>query len=134
VIIDASVALAWCFSDEATPATDALVRFVHRDGATVPAHWPLEVTNALLIAERRGRIARADMTAHLQTIGALSVQVDPETAQRAVRETLAIARAEGLTLYDAAYLELALRLGEPLATLDHDLAKAARKAGVSVKP
>ncbi len=134
LVIDASVALAWCFKDEATPTTDALVPLVRRDGATVPAHWLLEVTNALLVAERRGRIARNDVATHLRTIAALGVQVDPETDRRVGHDILALARTDGLSIYDAAYLELAQRLAVPLATLDKELATAARKSGVTVRP
>jgi predicted nucleic acid-binding protein len=134
LVVDASVALAWCFKDEAAPATDALVTLVHRDGATVPGHWLLEVTNALLVAERRGRIAPIDVTSHLQTIEALGVQVDSETNRHVAGRILVLARADGLSIYDAAYLELAQRLAVPLATLDGDLAKAARRAGVPVRP
>lgn len=134
LVIDASVALAWCFKDEATAATDGLVLRAHREGAIVPAHWLLEVLNALLVAERRGRIRRDDVAAHVETIVDLGVDVDIETDRRAVAETLVLARTEKLSVYDAAYLELALRRGLPLATLDRDLAKAARKAGVRVEP
>jgi predicted nucleic acid-binding protein len=134
LVIDASVALAWCFKDEATPATDALVPMVRRDGATVPVHWLLEVTNALLVAERRGRIMRNDVATHLRTIAALGVQVDLETDRHVGHDILALARADGLSIYDAAYLELAQRMAVPLATLDKDLAKAARKSGVTVRP
>ena len=132
LVIDASIALSWCFQDEATAATDALVLRVRRQGAVVPAHWLLEVLNALLAAERRGRIGRADATAHARTIDELGVDVDEETAHRASRDTLALARAERLTLYDAAYLELALRRGLALATLDKDLSRAAKRSGVAV--
>jgi predicted nucleic acid-binding protein len=134
LVIDASVALSWCFQDEATAATDALVLRVRRQGAVVPAHWPLEVLNALLVAERRGRIGRSETTAHVRTIEDLGIDVDEETVRRAAHETLALARAEQLSLYDAAYLELALRRGLSLATLDKDLAKAAKRSGVSVVP
>jgi len=134
LVIDASVALAWCFADEATPATDALVPLVRREGATVPAHWGLEVTNALLVAERRSRITSDEVAAHLRTIAALGIQVDPETDRRVGRDILKVARAGGLSIYDAAYLELAQRLVVPLATLDKELAKAASKSGVKVRP
>jgi len=134
LVIDASVVLSWCFQDEATAATDALVLRVRGEGAIVPAHWSLEVLNALLIAERRGRIARSEATAHVRTIGDLGVEIDEETVRRWSRDTLALARAERLSVYDAAYLELALRRGLSLATLDKALAKAARRSGVGVVP
>lgn len=134
LVIDASIALAWCFKDEATPATDALVGRIHREGATVPAHWLLEVTNALLMAERRGRIPYADVTLHLRTIEALGIRVDTDTQGLAVRDALDLARREKLTLYDAAYLELAIRLNASLASLDRELRRAAGKTGVTAVP
>jgi predicted nucleic acid-binding protein len=134
LVIDASVALSWCFEDEATAATDALVLRVRGEGAIVPSHWALEVLNALGVAERRGRIGRAEATAHVRTIEDLGVDVDEETPRRALRDTLALARAEKLSLYDAAYLELAFRRGLTLATLDRTLAKAATRSGVAVVP
>ncbi|MBX9947028.1 MAG: type II toxin-antitoxin system VapC family toxin [Reyranella sp.] len=134
LVVDASVALAWCFADEATTATDALAVQARRDGAVVPAHWLLETLNALVVAERRGRIERSDVDAHARTLEDLGVEVDGETGPRAARATLALARREKLSVYAAAYLELALRRGLPLATLDGDLARAARKAGVPVLP
>lgn len=133
-VVDASVALSWCFKDEATAATDKLVLNVRREGAIVPSHWLLEVLNALLVAERRGRIGRSDAAAHIRTIEELGVGVDDETGVRATRETLALARTEQLSVYDAAYLELALRRGIPLATIDRELAKAAKRASVTVLP
>ncbi len=134
LVVDASVALAWCFADEATTATDALAVRARREGAVVPAHWLLETLNALLVAERRGRIGRGDVAAHAETLEYLDAEVDGETGHRAARATLALARDGKFSVYDAAYLELALRRGLPLATLDGDLAKAARKAGVPVLP
>jgi predicted nucleic acid-binding protein len=134
IVIDASIALSWCFEDEATASTDALVLRVRGEGAVVPTHWQLEVLNALLVAERRGRIGRSEATAHVRTIEDLGVDVDEETVRRASHDTLALARAERLSLYDAAYLELALRRGLPLATLDKALARAAKRSGVAVVP
>jgi len=130
LVVDASVALAWCFRDEATEATDDIVVRVRGEGGIVPSHWMLEVVNALLVAERRGRIAASGISSHIGTIEALAVDVDLETDRRAGHESLALARAERLTLYDAAYLELAMRRGAILATLDVDLAAAARRVGV----
>src|SRR5258708_37992889 len=134
LVVDASIALSWCFKDEATAATDKLVLRVRRQGAVVPAHWRLEVLNGLLVAERRSGIGRSEATAHVRTIDDLGLEVDDETNGRAAHETLALARAEQLSIYDAAYLELALRRGNALATLDRDLAKAAKRSGVAVVP
>jgi predicted nucleic acid-binding protein len=131
-VLDASVALAWCFDDEAHPDCDAALRRLATERASVPAIWSLEVVNVLLGAERRGRISRADSAKFLALLGALPIDVDPGTAARASRETLVLAREHGLSSHDAAYLELATRAGCPLATRDLRLAGAARQAGVAL--
>jgi predicted nucleic acid-binding protein len=134
VVIDASIALTWCFEDEASPVTDALFERVRDDGAIVPGLWRLELGNVLLAAERRGRIDTEDLAERLDLIAALPIDTDPETSSRAWRDTLTVARAEGLTTYDAAYLELAIRRRVPLLTKDRDLAAAAARRGVTVAP
>ncbi len=134
LVVDASLVLAWCFADEKTASADRLMDRIGSDGAFVPSLWRLEVANVLLAAERRGRIGRADADGRLQQLADLPIEVDDETDFRAWHDVLALARAARLTVYDSAYLELALRRGLPLATLDRDLAKAARKAGVRVEP
>lgn len=134
VVIDSSIALTWCFEDEASPETDALFDRVRDDGAVVPALWYLELSNVLLQAEKRGRIRAGDVMARLQLIADLPISVDQETTPRAWREILTLARTEGLTTYDATYLELALRRGLPLLTRDGDLGAAARRLRVAVLP
>jgi predicted nucleic acid-binding protein len=129
-VVDSSITLTWCFEDEATQATDALLLRLSIDGAHAPSVWPLEVLNVLLMAQRRGRItlkARQDRVTHLQ---ALPVILDTETAAQAWTITNLLAERHGLTLYDAAYLELAQRLDLPLATLDADLRTAAKALDV----
>lgn len=133
-VINSSVALTWCFDDEATPETDALFERVRDEGAVVPGLWRLEVGNVLLQAERRGRIDGGDVKARLDLIGDLPISVDEETGLRAWREILVLARGERLTVYDAAYLELAVRRRLPLFTLDRELAAAALRCGVTVHP
>jgi len=100
----------------------------------VPAHWFLEVYNVLLIAERRGRIGTAEMASHMHAIELLGVATDDAADATSRSVTVALAGAEGLTMYDAAYLELAMRLGVDLATRDGELAGAARRRGVRVVP
>lgn len=129
-VIDASIALAWCFEDEASPGTDLVLEHVRDRGAIVPALWHLELGNVLLQAEKRSRIAMAEIAARLELIAALPIEVDQETTAHAWRETLALARAQGLTTYDAAYLELAVRRGIPLVTKDETLRVAAERLGV----
>jgi predicted nucleic acid-binding protein len=132
LVIDSSAALSWCFEDEASPRSDALFEQVRDQGALVPGLWHLEVANVLLQAERRGRIAPADVTTRLGLIAELPIATDSETTERAWREILALARAEGLTTYDATYLELAIRRGLPLLTKDEALIAAAERTGVPV--
>jgi predicted nucleic acid-binding protein len=133
-VVDSSIALTWCFEDEASAETDQLFERVRDDGAVVPGLWHLEVANVLLQAERRGRIGRADVARRLMLISHLPIATDQETTPRAWRETLSLARAENLTAYDAAYLELAERRGLPLMTRDNELGAAAMRLGVTVFP
>ena len=133
-VVDSSIALTWCFDDEASSETDRLFEQVRDDGAIVPGLWHLELSNVLLQAERRGRISRADAATRLGLIADLPISVDQETTARAWRETLSLAREERLTTYEAAYLELAMRRGVSLMTRDGDLAGAAKRLGIAVLP
>jgi predicted nucleic acid-binding protein len=134
LVLDASIALAWCFDDEASPATEALLDQVKTHGAVVPTLWHLELGNVLLAAERRGRTIEGGIVVRLSLFARLPIEIDVETSGRASRETLVLARAERLTLYDSAYLELAVRRGLPLATRNQDLAAAAKRVAVSILP
>jgi len=129
IVLDASVALAWCLDDETSVYADSVLSTLDVEDAVVPHHWALEVANGLLAAERRGRL-RADETPALVTL-LLSLPIVPEplARERDLTETLKTAREHGLTTYDAAYLELARRIGAPIATLDGALAAAARRVG-----
>ena len=132
-VVDASATLPWCFADEATDATNALLaRLKTGDAALVPGHWPTEVANALLIAVRRGRINLQDAQQFLEDLDALPIRIDPTTPKLARLHIMPLAEKHMLTIYDAAYLELALRQSVPLATLDDDLRKAAIASGVSL--
>jgi predicted nucleic acid-binding protein len=131
LVVDCSVAVAWCFEDEASAAVDAILERVRDEGALVPALWHLELGNVLVQAERRGRLTAADTTTCLELIATLPILTDGETPERALREVLTLARAEGLTTYDAAYLELAMRKGLPLASKDRALVAAADRAGIA---
>ena len=124
-VLDASVALAWCFDDESTPAAWALLDRLHATPAHVPSLWALEIGNILLGAEKRRRITQARTVAFLGILGDLDIRVDPDLPGRAFRDVLPLARERRLTTYDATYLELAMRLGLPLATKDKALARAA---------
>ncbi len=131
-VLDNSVALAWCFEDEQTPAVLAVLDRLVDGGASAPLLWPLEAANGLLMAERRGRLDGTRRTALTGFLRRLPVRLDDGTADRAWDESLALAARHGLSVYDAAYLELALRLRLPLATLDRNLRRAGDAHGVAL--
>jgi predicted nucleic acid-binding protein len=132
LVVDSSVILAWALDDERDLGPELLLQLTTTEVAMVPVHWILEVTNGLRMAVRRRRLQPDDPPRVLAKIRNQPIQVDSETPVRGWREIPALADAYGLTTYDAAYLELALRLEVPLATLDQDLARAAREAGVAL--
>jgi predicted nucleic acid-binding protein len=133
-VLDASVAVAWCFEDEATKFTEGVLDLFSTGAeALVPSIWPLEIANALLVAERRKRIALAQVAALLQRIAGLPISIMPVDAARAFEQILSVARQQELSEYDASYLELALRQGLPLATLDVALRRSARATGVPLE-
>ena len=129
-VLDASVALAWCFEDEGGDYADGVLDALRASEAVAASLWPLEVTNGLLTAERRGRIQAGDAARFGRLLLALPIVIDPVARSRAFEATRALARSHTLSAYDAAYLELAVRLGVPLATLDERLGKAAEAEGV----
>jgi predicted nucleic acid-binding protein len=131
-VLDCSVTMAWCFEDERTAATDALLERVIADGAHAPARWPVEVCNVLLSAVKRKRIPADAVSVVAQRIAALPIAVDAASADIVWSNTLQLAQRYALTSYDACYLELAQRKALPLATLDAGLRKAAVAAGVAV--
>lgn len=134
-VLDASVTLCWLFLD-GKPADRAYALKIldsMKEAETkglVPATWGLEVANVIAKAEIRGLLSEAQSEAFLEMLGSVDIGADAMTFSRALSDTLEIARRYRLSAYDASYLELALRLGLPLATLDQDLQKATHKAGV----
>ena len=129
-VLDCSATLPWVFASEASPATHALHAVLADDGkAWVPALWHLELANVLINAKCKDRIDQAGIEKFLSTLGLYDIEVDGATMTVAWSKTLALAESYGLTAYDAAYLELALRKGLPLATLDGTLRAAMKKAG-----
>ena len=129
-VLDCSITMAWCFGDEATPYTDAVRDALADRRAFVPVLWPLEVANVLLIGERRKRLDQARSLRFVGLLNALPIVIDGETNSRAFAEISHLARSYQLSAYDAAYLELASRLGLPLASLDNKLKAAAVAVGV----
>lgn len=130
-VLDCSVTMCWCFAAEGDADTRALLEALTRHSAHVPTFWALEVANVLAVAERRGRLRPATSARFLALLEALPVEIDPQTPLRAGGRTLDLARAHGLSAHDAAYLELALRRGLPLATRDEALAAAAEALGLT---
>lgn len=132
LVLDASSTLAWVYEDETTQAIRDVFDVVIESGAWVPALWRLEVANFLEISIRRGRHDAAFRDTTLADLSRLPIRLDPETNEHAWDTTLRLASRHKLTLYDAAYLELAQRRNLPLATLDQDLRGAARLEHVAV--
>lgn len=129
-VLDCSLAVAWFFEDGTNGYAQAVEDSLPTAAAIVPTLWPLEVANALLMGERRKRATEAKVTTFLNLLTALPITMDEETASRAWQHSLLLARSHRLSVYDATYLELSLRHGLPLATLDDNLAAAATAAGV----
>ncbi len=132
IVIDASVALAWCFPDEASDYADGVLVALDGRTAMVPAIWPVEVANALLVGERRKRIRQPEVRRFLDLLKGLSILEDGQPFADTVSNILPLAREHDLSAYDAAYLDVAVRHGAPLATLDKALQKAGRAAGVKI--
>jgi predicted nucleic acid-binding protein len=132
LVLDSSVALAWLYSDQVTPATQQVFDIVLAERAWVPSLWRLEVANSLQMGVRRGRISGEFRDASLADLALLAIEVDAETDTFAWSTTLRLAERHQLTLYDAAYLELAQRLGVPLATLDQELRAAGSALGLTL--
>jgi len=131
-VVDCSIAMAWLFHDEATPKTAPLLSRLANETALVPAWWFIEITNVLAMAERKGRITARQSDAFIADLSKLGIERDNEAPDRAFTHLLALCRTHRLTSYDAIYLDLAIRRSLPLATLDEDLRKAAKKLGVSL--
>ncbi len=132
VVVDASMTLAWFFQDERTESVNGVLTFVAQNGALVPFHWRTEVANTFLMAERRSRVTADFVDRSLKDLESLQLETDQNSAEVIWGETRRLAAANRLTIYDAIYLELALRTKFPLATLDKQLAKAATDSGVKL--
>lgn len=131
-VIDASLAMTWLFKDEATPQTAALLGRLETEAAIVPAWFFVEVTNVIALAERKGRLTQSQSNKFISDLSQLDIEVDISPPDRAFIDLLPLCRAHKITSYDAVYLDLALRRALPLATLDEQLRKVARKLDVEV--
>ncbi len=131
-VLDASVALRWHFRDEVSPYANRVLSALAEQTALVPSIWPLEIANALAVAERRGRLDPARVTRAVELYRELPIAVHEVPVEDAFGPVLEVARDHRLTAYDAAYLELAMREGVPLATEDQALRESAGRVGVAV--
>jgi predicted nucleic acid-binding protein len=132
IAVDASVALAWCFPDEASDYADSVLLAVENQTLIVPAIWAVEITNALLVGERRKRIRQPEVRRFIDLMNSLSVVEDGQPFADTVSNVLPLAREYDLSAYDAAYLDVAVRHEIPLATLDVALQKACTTAGINI--
>ena len=131
-VLDASVALSWFFEDEESAYADSVFEALDSSEAAVPGIWPLKVSNALIMAERRGRISTAKSDEFLKSLTALPIDVYAVSQREIFHQALALARNHRLTVYDASYLGLAVQEGLPLATIDDKLHQVASAIGIQV--
>ncbi len=129
-VVDNSVVMSWCFEDEGNSYADAVLESLEFVQGLAPAVWPLEVANVLLVAERKKRIDRSSVVRFLALLQGLPLRVEQEPPSRVLTEIFALARDQGLSSYDASYLDLAMRFGIPIATVDESLIKAAKNCAV----
>lgn len=129
-VLDCSIAISWCLVDEDNDYANKVLELMPDAEAFVPEIWSLEIANTLLVAERRNRITVAQTQEAINLLESLLISIDSLTSSQALKQTLIIGRNQGLASYDAAYLELALRLNLPLATNDNRLIEAAIRCNV----
>jgi len=132
IVIDASVALAWCFPDETSEYADSVLLALENQVAVIPAIWPVEVTNALVVGERRHRLRLPDITRFVELLKALNIVQDAQQITETLSHVFPLAQRYKLSAYDAAYLDVAVRRQLPLATLDAGLRNASRSAGIEI--
>jgi predicted nucleic acid-binding protein len=130
IVIDASVALAWCFPDEVSDYAESVLLALEKRAAMVPAIWASEITNALLVGERRNRLGRPEVRRFVELLKGLEIVQDVQTVTDTMNDVFPLAQEYRLSAYDAAYLDVAVRRQIPLATLDSDLRKAALAADI----
>jgi predicted nucleic acid-binding protein len=133
-VLDATITMAWCFTDEATEFSETLLSRLSdlTDRALVPALWLYEVVNVVELAVRKGCITEEKAGAFLESLADLPIEIENPTRPLVFSSVRALASRYKLTGYDAAYLELAIRHNLPMAALDNALAAAARAAGVNL--
>lgn len=132
LVLDADIALGWCFEDRGDAYSDSVLEALREERGYVPAHWMLELTNVLQAAQKRQILSEAEVGHFLELVRELPLEADGETALRAADQTRLLARSHGLSTYEAAYLELAVRRSSMLATRNAGLRAAARRCGVTL--
>jgi predicted nucleic acid-binding protein len=132
-VLDCSITMAWCFEDERSDYADNILDSLTNSIAIVPSLWPLEVANVLTIAKRNKRLTEIQATNFIEALSRLAINVDPSTSSRAMHSIYVLADQSNLTIYDASYLELAIREKIPLLTLDKSLINAAKKLHIPLK-
>jgi len=131
-VVDNSVVMSWCFKDETNQYADAILDCLSEATAFVPSIWPLEVVNVLLVAERKKRLSEADSVRFITLLFQLPIIVEHQRPERLMTNLLALARSNDLSSYDASYLDLSMRKGIPIATLDTRLITASKKADIPI--
>lgn len=131
-VLDNSIVMSWCFKDETNDYAEIVLNRLTKATAVVPSIWPLEVVNVLLVAERQKRLSKSDSIRFITLLSQLPIVVEYERPEMMMKELLSLARANGLSSYDASYLDLAMRNGVPIATLDTNLINAAKKSDVPI--
>ena len=131
-VVDNSVVMSWCFKDETNSYADAVLNRLTKVSAIVPLIWPLEVVNVLLSAERQKRLSKSASMRFLTLLSQLPIFVEYERPDKMMKDLLTLARTSNLSSYDASYLDLAMRKGVPIATLDKNLIEAASRVDVPI--
>jgi len=131
-VVDNSVVMSWCFKDETNNYADAVLNRLTKVSAIVPLIWPLEVVNVLLSAERQKRLSKSASMRFLTLLSQLPIFVEYERPDKMMKDLLTLARTSNLSSYDASYLDLAMRKGVPIATLDKNLIEAASRVDVPI--
>ena len=131
-VVDNSVVMSWCFKDETNSYADAVLDRLTKVSAIVPLIWPLEVVNVLLSAERQKRLSKSASMRFLTLLSQLPIFVEYERPDKMMKDLLTLARTSNLSSYDASYLDLAMRKGVPIATLDKNLIEAASRVDVPI--
>ena len=131
-VVDNSVVMSWCFKDETNQYADAILDCLSDATAFVPSIWPLEVVNLLLVAERKKRLSEADSVRFITLLSQLPIIVEHERPERMMKDLLALGRSNNLSSYDASYLDLSMRKGIPIATLDTQLITASKKTSIPI--